>query len=152
MEDNTQKPGMKPVNDNPNQRKGPKFNIYWIYGIILLGILGAQFMGGNFGNSTVEHSFQEFKDNLAKGQVVKVTVINNDHVDVYLKPGAVPAQPAGKFPSISSNANNDKNPAYSFKIGTVDLFNKDLIEAEAEIEKTNKEFIRISPMYDQQGD
>jgi ATP-dependent metalloprotease FtsH len=151
MEENNQKPVLKPGSDNSNQRKGPKFNIYWIYGIILLLILGAQFFGNNIGGSTVEHSFQDFKDNLAREQVAKIVVINNDHVEVYLKPGVVPAQPAGKFPTIS-NANNDKNPAYSFKIGTVDQFNKDLGEAEAEIEKNNKSFIRVSPMYDQQGD
>ena len=151
MEENNQKPVLKPGSDGSNQRKGPKFNIYWIYGIILLLILGAQFFGNNIGGTTVEHSFQDFKDNLAREQVAKIIVINNDHVEVYLKPGAVPVQPAGKFPAIS-NANNDKNPAYSFKIGTVDQFNKDLVEAETEIEKNNKSFIRVSPMYDQQGD
>src|SRR3982751_4140628 len=98
MEDNQQKPGMRPVGDNPNPRKGPKFNIYWIYGLILLGILGAQFIGGSIGSSSPEHSFQDFKEYLEKGLVSKLVVINNDHVDVYLKPGAAPAPPAGKLP------------------------------------------------------
>ena len=150
MEENSQKPGLKPVNDNPGQRKGPKFNIYWVYGLILLGILGIQLINGNFGTTTPEHSFQEFKDNLAKEQVARIVVINNDHVDVYLKPGVVPPQqPASKMPALAAN---DKNPAYSFKIGTVDQFNKDLKDAEEEIEKGNKGFAHISPMYDQQGD
>lgn len=146
MEDNQQKPGMKPGSENPNQRKGPKFNIYWIYGIILLAILGAQFIGGNFGSSPTEHTFQDFKDNLDKGQVAKVVVINNDHVDVYLKPGTIPAQPSGKFPSITSS--NDKTPAYFFKIGTIDRFGKDLDEAEKNIPDQN----RPPVSYDQQGD
>ncbi len=154
MEENSQKPGPKPANDNPNinnPRKGPKFNIYWIFGLIVLAILGAQFFGGNFGTSVAEHSFDDFKDNLTKNQVTRIVVINNDHVDVYLKPGVVPTQPQGKLPSIS-NTNPDKNPAFSFKIGTVDQFNKDLIAAESEIEKNNKDFVHITPMYDQQGD
>jgi len=142
MEDNSQKPGMKPGNDNPNQRKGPKFNIYWIYGIILLAILGANFIGGNFGTTSSDHSFQEFKDYLDKGQVAKVTVINNDHVEVYLKPGT--AQPAGKGPTATS----DKNPAFAFKIGTVEQFNKDLAEAQ----KNLPEPAHVPVMYDQQGD
>jgi AFG3 family protein len=153
MEDNSQKPG-KPVNETPNSnspRKGPKFNIYWIYGIIVLAILGAQFFGGNFGSSSAEHSFDEFKEYLAKNEVSRIVVINNDHVEVYLKPGAVPAQPQGKMPTIT-NANPEKNPAFSFKIGTVDQFNKDFQAAEADIEKENKDFKHITPMYDQQGD
>ena len=151
MEDNQQKPVIRPGNENPNPKKGPKFNIYWIYGIILLAILGAQFIGGNFGSNTVEHSFQDFKDNLEKGQVAKLVVINNDHVEVYLKPGAAVAPPAGKFPSMA--ANNDKPAAYSFKIGTVDQFNKDLNETEKDIaDRTKLPQEHIPVMYDQQGD
>jgi cell division protease FtsH len=147
MEDNQQKPGMKPGNENPNQRKGPKFNIYWIYGIILLIILGAQFVGGSFGSGPAEHTFQDFKDNLNKGQVAKLQVINNDHVEVYLKPGAVPAQPAGKIPSLTTTS-NDKTPAYSFKIGTVDRFGKDYDDAVKNIPEQD----RPTVLYDQQGD
>src|ERR1700742_3801138 len=107
MEDNQQKPGLRPGSENPNQKKGPKFNIYWIYGIILLAIIGAQFLGGNFGASTTDHSFEDLKDNLTKGQVAKLVVINNDHVEVYLKPGASVPPPQGKFPTAST-ASNDK--------------------------------------------
>ncbi len=153
MEDNQQKPVLRPGNENPNPKKGPKFNIYWIYGLLLLAILGAQFIGGSFGSSAAEHSFQDFKENLEKGQVDKLVVINNDHVEVYLKPGAAPAPPPGKFPSISTPANGDKTAAYTFKIGTVDQFNKDLQEAEKDIaDKTKLPEEHIPVMYDQQGD
>ncbi len=156
MEDNKQKPGknLLPGNDNPNTpKKGPKFNIYWIYGLILLAILGAQLYGGNFGASTAEHSFQDFKDYLGKGQVAKLIVINNDHVEVYLKPGVVAQPQAGSKVPANSAANNDKTPAFTFKIGTVDRFGKDLDEAEKAIAETNKVPIEQVPvMYDQQGD
>ena len=146
MEENAQKPGQKPGDsNNPNQRKGPKFNIYWIYGIILLAILGAQFVGGNFGSTTAEHTFQDFTENLNKGEVARLVVINNEHVEVYLKPGATPAGATpGKMPTVS----NDKTPAYTFKIGTVDRFGKELDEAEKNIPETN----RPPVSYDQQGD
>ena len=147
MEENQQKPGLKPGSENQTPRKGPKFNIYWIYGIILLAILGAQFVGGSFGASPAEHTFQDFKDNLQKGQVARLQVINNDHVEVYLKPGVAAAQPAGKVPALTT-ASNDKNPAYSFKIGTIDRFGKDLDEAE----KNMAEADRPPVLYDQQGD
>ncbi len=152
MEDNQQKPGLRPGSENPNPKKGPKFNIYWIYGIILLAIIGAQFLGGNFGASTADHSFEDLKDNLTKGQVAKLVVINNDHVEVYLKPGAAVPPPQGKFPTVST-ASNDKTAAYTFKIGTVDQFNKDLDQTEKDIaDRTKLPQEHIPVMYDQQGD
>ena len=149
MEDNKQKPVMKP-GDNPNPnltpRKGPKFNIYWIYGLILLAIVGAQFVSGNLGGSAAERGFQDFKDYLNKGEVTKLVVINNEHVEVYLKPGAMPA-PAGTKPGLGANA-NDKGPAFTFKIGTVDQFSKDLADAE----KSLPDASHVPVLYDQQGD
>src|ERR1017187_5769184 len=97
MEENLQKPDMKPAEDNPNQRKGPKFNIYWIYGLILLAIIGANFLGNNFGSSTTERSFEDLKDYLSKNEVSKLIVINKDYVEVYLKAGAVPVQQPSKY-------------------------------------------------------
>jgi AFG3 family protein len=146
MEDNSQKPGQKPGNENPSPRKGPKFNIYWIYGIILLIILGAQFIGGNFSGSTVDRSFADMKEYLDKGQIAKLVVINNDHVEVFLKPGVTPPPLASGKPAVA--ASNDKTPAFSFKIGTVDQFNKDLLEASKNLPDANKAPV----MYDQQGD
>ncbi len=149
MEDNSQKPGPRPGNDNPNnQRKGPKFNIYWIYGLILVAILGAQLIGGgSFGAATADHSFQEFKENLDKGFVTKLVVINNDHVEVYLKPGSVPVQTTNKY-SPYNGTNPEKTPAFTFKIGTVEQFADDLKEAEKNIPDDKK----VPVLYDQQGD
>jgi AFG3 family protein len=147
MEENSQKPGMKPGDNNPTPRKGPKFNIYWIYGIILLAILGANLLGSNFGSSTAEHSFEDLKAPLSRNEVSKLVVINKDYVEVYLKSGATGPQEPGKF-----KVSNDKSPAFTFKIGTVDQFNKDLNEMETEIEKTNKDFAHIRPTYDDHGD
>lgn len=148
MEDNNQIPGPKPGGENPNQRKGPKFNIYWIYGIILVAILGAQFIGGNFGAATPELSFQDLKVNLQEDKVSKLVVINNDHVEVYVKPGATLPPIAGRTPANTNNAKTDKTPAYSFKIGSVDRFGKDLDE----VQKNTAEANKVPVMYDQQGD
>lgn len=152
MEDkklNTTPEDLKPGNDNNpgnTPRKGPKFNIYWIYGLILVVILGAQFYGGNFSSSVTERSFRDFKEYLDKGQVTKLVVINNEHVEVYLKPGAVPPTAPGKVPTISNGT--EKTPAFTFKIGTVDQFNKDLVEAQKNIPDDG----RVPVMYDQHGD
>jgi AFG3 family protein len=146
MEDNKQKAGPGPGNNQNNPRKGPKFNIYWIYGLILLAILGAQFYGGNFNATSDEHSSKEMIDYLKKGQVSKLRVINNDHVDVFLKPGAVATAPNAKYPAVA--AGNDKTPSFAFKIGTVEQFNTELKDAEKDVTVENQPPVT----YDQQGD
>src|SRR5579875_3642095 len=111
MEENKQRPGV-PGNDNKNPRKGPRFNIYWIYGIILLAILAVQFFGSSIGNSNKEYSFQEFRLNyLDQNKVDHLVVVNNDEVEVYLRPSAMAYQPNNKTPL---NFNNDKSYAFSF--------------------------------------
>lgn len=61
MEDNNkQRPAMRPGNDNPNPKKGPRFNIYWVYGLIVLGIIAVQLFSGSFGSNPVDYSFQDF--------------------------------------------------------------------------------------------
>ena len=140
---------MKPGNNDPNQKKAPKFNIYWIYGIIVLVILGVQYYGGSFNAMNPERSFQDFKAMNDKGQVAKLKVINNDHVEVYLKPGVtMPQAPGATKSPLASAVNNDKTPAFEFKIGTVEQFSKDLSEAE----KTLPEGTHVPVYYDQQQD
>ena len=153
MDEKNQKSGSGTGKDNQGQSaggpKGPKFNIYWIYGLIMVAILGELFYSGNFGANTADKSFDDLKECLAKDQVSKLVIINNDHVDVFLKPGAEQA-PSGKYPAITNTS--DKNPAFAFKIGTVEQFNKDINDVVSDLRAGNKEFVRPRIEYDQQGD
>ena len=120
--------------------------------IVSIALLGAQFYGnGYLGNSDTERSFQDFKDCIVKKQVTKVIVVNNDHVEVYLKPSVTDQSISNK--SATSSAHGDKIPAFTFKISTEDQFNKDLIDVEKELAEENKTPIdRIPVLYDKQVD
>ncbi|MBS1687686.1 MAG: ATP-dependent zinc metalloprotease FtsH [Bacteroidetes bacterium] len=151
MEDNNkQRPGLG-SGDNKTPRKGPRFNIYWIYGIILLAIIGVQFFSSSFNANTREYSFQEFKtEYLDKGKVAKLDVINNESVEVYLKPSAITAeqqQTANKQSPLNIN-NNDKGPQFSFRIGSVDQFTRELSDAE----KANPGIQPVDVYYHTRGD
>jgi len=146
MEDNKPPiPGLKPGNDSP--KKGPKFNIYWIWGILVLIMLGVQYFS-NFNIISSDRSIQDMIPYVSKDQVAKLRVINQDHVDVYLKPGVPPpvTNPTSKFPASANS--NDKTPAFSFKIGTVDQFNRDF----AELKKTYPSADAVPVFYDTEGD
>jgi cell division protease FtsH len=153
MEDNKQ--NMNPGDQRQNgengsnggsPRKGPKFNVYWIYGLILLAILGAQYFGGSLGASVSEKTFREFTDYLSKKQVSKLVVVNNEQVEVFLKQGAVPPATPGRVPTIASGT--EKTPAFTFKIGSLDQFAKDLSDAQ----KNTADADKVLVVYDHRGD
>jgi AFG3 family protein len=126
MEDNKQRPGM-PGNDRKGPKKGPRFNIYWIYGLFFAILIGLQFFTGNMGNSAKEMSFQDFKNQyLDKGVVEKLVVVNNSEVEVYAKQNPQ-AAPVVKKPFASNSSNN---PVITFRIGTVDQFEQNLKDAQ----------------------
>ena len=70
-------------------KKGPKFNIYWIYGIIAVLLLSAQFM--RFSPDLTRTSEQEFINSmLLKGDVERMDIVKNkDRIRVYIKPDSL---------------------------------------------------------------
>jgi cell division protease FtsH len=77
-------------NQNGNGEEGnkpqqPKFNYYWIYGIIALLLLGANFFRFTSQNTDELDSISEFEIILQEGDVDKVVVINEIMAQVYIK-------------------------------------------------------------------
>jgi AFG3 family protein len=76
--------------DNKPTRKTPKFNIYWIYFIIAITLLGFSYWG-RFTPESTPISEQEVKENmLAKGDVEKFELVRNKElVRVYIKADSI---------------------------------------------------------------
>ncbi|MCB0698703.1 MAG: ATP-dependent metallopeptidase FtsH/Yme1/Tma family protein [Chitinophagales bacterium] len=128
MDDNKFRPGQQgPGKDNKPGRKGPKFNIYWIYGIMVLLLIGLNMFSGSMGSSGKDISFQQFKkDYLSKNNVAKLIVVNKNEVEVYLKPEAKKSKDGdSKVPFVSSS----ESPEAKFKIGSVEQFTDEMKEA-----------------------
>jgi len=66
-------------------RKGPKFNIYWIYGIIIIALISAQVF--NFAPELKVITEKQFRDNiLVQGDVQKLDLVKNkEQVHVYVR-------------------------------------------------------------------
>lgn len=71
--------------EDKSSRKPPKFNIYWIYGLIFAVLIGSTFYKNNPDITKITE--QEFKENmLAQGDVEKIELVRNkDLVRVYIK-------------------------------------------------------------------
>lgn len=123
--------------------KGPKFNIYWVYGIIVSVVLIMLMFGNNFNSSIDTHSFYDFQKNyLNKGIVEKITIVNKDIAEAKL---SAPAN--ATTPSPSKALTENKDLIYSFPIGSVEQFNKDLDAAYA----ANPALNRVPIMYETRG-
>ncbi len=82
QENKSIKPGQE---KGDGQRKGPKFSIYWIYAIIAIVLLSANFL--KLAPDLTQTTEQEFKQQmLAQGDVEKLDLIKNkERVRVYIK-------------------------------------------------------------------
>ncbi|MBS1603641.1 MAG: AAA family ATPase, partial [Bacteroidetes bacterium] len=82
-------PRFRPRGDDDNgQRKGPKFSIYWIWGIIAAVLIGFNLFGSFSPDAhVIENGDLEFRKNmLATGDVEKIDLISNKNlVRVYIK-------------------------------------------------------------------
>lgn len=126
MEDNN-KPILPGGENNKAPRKGPRFNIYWVYGLIFAALVILQFYNGSFTSATTTKSFQEFRENdLYKGTVDHVNVINNSEVEVFLKADAN-KKPESKSPV--GFGSTEKAPSYTFRIGSDQQFRDDWSDA-----------------------
>ncbi len=126
-------PSVNNDNDEPRApRRGPRFNIYWVYGIIIAAIFALQFFGGSFtGTSTAEgqNNFREFQTRfLNTGQVDKIVVVNSGEVNAYLKPSAAAVSTPANRP-IPSGSAAQKATVYTFKIGSIEQWRDDFSEA-----------------------
>ncbi len=77
------------LNNNRNNNKMPKFNMGWIYGIAIVGLLIAYVMGGNNigGSAGKQASYTKFQSYVANGYASNI-VVNKDNgkLKMYVKP------------------------------------------------------------------
>jgi cell division protease FtsH len=109
--------------------KGPKFNYYWIYGIIAVLLLGLQLF--SFQNSVnKEINWQTFESTMLKTHdVEKVAVVNKEIVEVFIKKASL-SKPEFKEVSLTSWGSLNPGPHYYFTIGSVDAFEANMKEAQ----------------------
>ena len=116
-------PRLRPRDDG-GQRKGPKFNIYWVWAIIFAVLVGFQLFG-SFAPDAKTINDLEFYKMLDNGDVEKLnTVTNKNTVRVFIKKDRLPKykdQLSKNWPSVG-----DKGPHFEFKVIKADDFNKEL--------------------------
>jgi cell division protease FtsH len=128
-------------NENQNTEKKPRFNInsYWIYGIIILILVGFNLLYMPDGDRKAIN-FQQFAEFVRQGDVDRLEVINKKDALVYLKKDRL-EQPRHED-AIKTNFTKTR-AHYSFNIGPEDGFVRNLNDLNEQIPAEE----RIYPEY-----
>ena len=110
-------------NKKPSTNK-PKFNAYWIYGIVIAVFIGMQlFGGGNNFNDAKPTTENQFLDYLRSGDIETVEIIRNTHVaKVYLTDEALSKDIHKGSRQTSIIPSSAVAPNYQFEFGDLQNF------------------------------
>jgi AFG3 family protein len=128
---------LKPQDENkPNSRKPnlPKFNFYWIYGIIAVVMIGLYFMPRDFAKKT---TWSDVRNNMVlTHDIDKIIVVNKEKAEVYIKKSSLNNS---KYKDVKSQGSfSEVGPQYYFEIGDVTTFEKNLDEVQKEFSQNEK--------------
>ncbi|MFN3556416.1 MAG: ATP-dependent zinc metalloprotease FtsH [Bacteroidales bacterium] len=151
---NTEEQNKKPENGNAgnagpgngkkpqaNGSKKPPFNFYWIYAILAVLFIALQFV--NMGGSSIEISQQRFENQMLRsGDVEKIIVVNRELVEVFIRQDRI-----DRYDDLREKSKTE-GPHFTFKIGSVDNFEKMVRDAQEEVAADN----RIPVFYEQRKD
>jgi len=130
------------TNDKKNIKdKKPKFNPYWIYGIVIAVFLAIQVfssVGTQEGSKTNPTQFLTF---VAEGDVEKVEIVNKRIAKVYLTREAEQKEIHKKSKPTTLIPTATKLPNYKFEFGDLQIFQNDLNE----VIKDND--LNLTPVY-----
>ena len=137
MTENTNKDGqnkknapLDPFNQNRN-KKAPKQNAYWVYGIIAMAFILFHFYFNNAG-SPVETNWSEVKSIMLINQDIdRIVVVNDKKANIYIKKDRLNRYESMFSKNFSKPA--ETGPHFTFNIGSVETFERNLREAQESV-------------------
>lgn len=114
--------------DGDAPRRGPRFNIYWVWGIIALILVSINIFNP-FSPDAKRISYKDFQEMLVKEDVDKIIIINNKNIVRVLLKNAALQKPEYKDKLNKSwPAGSEKGPHFQFTIEKPEVFAADLRE------------------------
>ncbi len=117
------------MSDQEKKDNRPKFNYYWIYGLLILGIIAVFFFDpGSDLDRTTEHEFFRM---MKQGEVEKVMIVNEKNVQVYLNEKGLKAK---ELPTTGLKEGKNPSANLTFEPASYDNF----VEEFKDLQKTNE--------------
>ena len=125
---------MSEINNNKPKPGGFRFNPYWIYGIIFLVMLVLTFFPRSSGRST---NWTEVRQMIVQGDVEKITIVNEQLVEVYLTKAAI-QKDEYKSSAKKEDMLGSSQPNYFFEIEK-GYFNNEIKDLKEELKEKKLE-------------
>ncbi|WP_113651375.1 ATP-dependent zinc metalloprotease FtsH [Pedobacter namyangjuensis] len=136
MEENKKPKQIKRIPNIPKKpQKGSKFNIFWVYAAIILGLIVVQQMFSTESVQEVNYATFE-KDMLIPGDVEKIVSYKTDEIaraDVYIKEGKKNDPKYEKYKSKNTFNTTAKGPLVYFNGNSLDAISKQLDDSQKDL-------------------
>jgi AFG3 family protein len=109
-------------NGMDNNGGGAKFNTYWIYGLIILILLGFNFYSVSGATSHRDIQWGELERMITRGDVKELKLVNKEYVEVFIKKSQLAVY------KLDSNKTPLERANFLYKIGDLGYFEKKLDE------------------------
>jgi cell division protease FtsH len=127
-----------PIKKIPGKKivpKAPKFNIMWLYAVIIVGLFVVQYIFS--GNNAKLINYQKFENEMLKpGDVEKLVAYKNGdlyNVDVYIKKDRLDQKKYDEVRNKSSFNATTNGPQYIFTQATYESFESKIVAAEKDL-------------------
>jgi cell division protease FtsH len=114
-----------PKGKNPR----PKFNFYWLYGIIAVIFIGLTFT--NWGGGMQQIDWGELRTMLKDQDVEKIVVVNKEEAEIFIKQEVLTES---KYEDVKNEGYQGSGPHYTYTIGSYDAFKEDVEKAQEGID------------------
>ncbi len=116
-------------NKAPKQGENkPKFNFYWIYGLLALVFVGLQLINWDTGSKDLNKG--ELLQMLQEQEISKIDLVNREIAEVYLTSDARKKYFPDKDGGGVSESLGGSTPDYIYRIGSIEGFEKDIMAAQ----------------------
>lgn len=129
---------LRPKSDNnpiPKKPNMPKFNFYWVYGIIAVVFLALWLMPRDFAKKTTW--FDVRNNMLLTHDVERIMVVNKERAEVFIKKSALSN---AKYKEVKGQGSfaQELGPHYYFEIGDLQQFEKNMDEVQKDFTQNEK--------------
>ncbi len=115
------------LSGNKNDGKKPRFNFYWIYGLLAVVFIAIQFM--NWGDGAEKTNTRDLIQMLEEGDIQKIVLVNKETAEIYIRPELLTEE---KYKDLQkSKTLGGSAPQFIYEVSSPEKFIEQVEEAQS---------------------